>query len=102
MEVYQSMFDILNELDSLSVSEKTEFKEIQKNIRVELKEKWNIHCDDHEHVFRYHELLHGLIDSLKTDKTMNRDDRIFYILERYYPEYYSKKCFFYSCISLKR
>ncbi len=102
MQVYQSMFDILNELDSLSISEKEEFKEIQKIIRVEFKEKWNVNCDDRDHVFRYHELLHGIIDSLKTDKTMNREKRILYILEKYYPEYYSKKCIFYSCMSVKR
>ncbi len=105
MQVYQSMYDILNELDTLSVLEREEFKDIQKHIRNELKEKWNIKCDDHDHVFRYHSLLNGLIESIREDKNIKKEERIQYILEKYYPEYYSKKCIFYSffsCMSVKR
>ncbi len=101
MEVYQSMFDILNELDRLSVLEKEEFKEIQRYVKKELKEKWNINVEDHHEVFRYHELLNGLIDSFKNKKEMDREKRIQWILKRYYPEYYLKKYCFYSLFSCK-
>lgn len=104
MDVFQSFYDVLNLFDKLSPEDKIDFKEIQKYVLIEFKEKHGIDCQEKPHIFRYHIFLRGIIESLTENKDMTCEKRRIYLLKRFYPEYYPRTCFDYlfSCKSSAR
>lgn len=101
MNVFQSFYDILNLFDKLSPEDKIDFKEIQKYLLNELKEKHQIDCQEKPHVFRYHDFLRGMIESFHEKRGLSCEERRIYLLKRFYPEYYPRTFFDYlfSCKS---
>ena len=104
MDVFQSFYDVLNLFDKLSPEDKIDFKEIQRYVLIELKQKHGIDCEKREHVFRYHEFLKGIIESLHEKNNITCEERRIYLLKRFYPEYYPRTYFDYlfSCKSFAK
>ena len=104
MDVFGSFYDILNLFDKLSPEDKIQFKEIQKYLLDDLQEKHGVDCRVKPHVFRYHDFLRGIIESLHKNKNMNCEERRIYLLKRFYPEYYPRTYFDYlfSCKSFAK